>query len=449
MDVKTSVLSLVPAVLRKYTARIETSPLGYRLARGTFWSLTGALISRGLALVASIILARFLGKEGFGELGMIQSTVGMFGIFAGFGLGTTATKHVAEFKGKDPIKTANIIRLSMTIAICMGMIMSGALAVLSPWIATKTLAAPQLTNLLRISSILLFLGSLNGAQIGALSGFEAFKSIAKINIFVGVWSLPLMGLGVYFGGLYGALWALVASTALACIVSRNAITMEAKKYEVSLSRGWMQEWPILWNFSLPAVLAGALVGPVNWLCSAMLVNQHGGYAEMGIFNAANQWFGALLFLPSILGQAVLPIFSERVAINDQSNTKKLLAYSIKINAVVVIPIVFVVCLASPVIMRLYGESFKDSWPTLIIVLLTAALLAVQISVGQILIASARIWTGFLMNMGWAIVFLIATKVLINWGSLGLSLARFVGYFFHSIWTFGYALYVLKDNRMVK
>jgi hypothetical protein len=64
--------------------RLEASPLGYRLARGAFWSLAGTFISRGLSLIASIIVARMLGKVGFGELGIIQSTMGMFGVFAGF-----------------------------------------------------------------------------------------------------------------------------------------------------------------------------------------------------------------------------------------------------------------------------------------------------------------------------------------------------------------------------
>ena len=78
-------------------ARIEASKIGYRLAMGAFWSMAGAVISRGLMLAAWVLVARMLGKTGYGELGMIQSTVGMFGVFAGFGFGLTATKHVAEF----------------------------------------------------------------------------------------------------------------------------------------------------------------------------------------------------------------------------------------------------------------------------------------------------------------------------------------------------------------
>lgn len=49
-------------------------------------------------LVVTVTVARLLGNAVCGELGIIQSTVGMFGVFAGFGLRVTATKHVAEFR---------------------------------------------------------------------------------------------------------------------------------------------------------------------------------------------------------------------------------------------------------------------------------------------------------------------------------------------------------------
>ena len=56
------------------------------------------MLSRALSLAAAILVARTLGKVVYGELGIIQSTVGMFGTLAGFGMGTTSSKFVAEFR---------------------------------------------------------------------------------------------------------------------------------------------------------------------------------------------------------------------------------------------------------------------------------------------------------------------------------------------------------------
>jgi len=90
--------------------------LDYRLAKGALWSLAGSLISRGLGLVSAILVGRMLGKQEYGELGIIQNTIGMFGTLAGFGMGLTANKYVAEFKRPEPARAGRIIALASATA---------------------------------------------------------------------------------------------------------------------------------------------------------------------------------------------------------------------------------------------------------------------------------------------------------------------------------------------
>ena len=156
-----------PEILRPTLERIESSDVGYRLAKGAFWSMAGAVISRGLMLCASIFVARILGKNGFGELGMIQSTVGMFGVFAGFGLGLTATKHVAEFRQSAPDRAGRIIALSALVAVASGGLMALSLFIFAPWLAEHTINAPHLADVLRIGALILFITALICAQTGA------------------------------------------------------------------------------------------------------------------------------------------------------------------------------------------------------------------------------------------------------------------------------------------
>lgn len=444
MNYKTIIQSVSPSFLRDYINRIESSPLGYRLAKGAFWSLAGAIISRSLALLSSIIVARILGKEGFGELGIIQSTIGMFGVFAGFGLGLTATKHVAEFKNKDPERTGRIIGLSNVSAIISGGVMALILIIIAPWLASKTLAAPHLAEYLQIGAGLLFLSAVTGAQTGALSGFEAFKTIAKVNFWSGITNFPLIVFGVYMGGLKGAVWGLVAGMAVNWLLNKIALKDETERANIKINfKEFRQELKVLWNFSLPAFLSGIMVSPVNWICNAMLVNQPNGYVEMGIFNAANQWFTALLFIPGILGSALLPILSEQMGLNNRPLSKKALTLSIKLNGASVLPLVMVGCLISPFIMQLYGETFSEAWPTLVIVLLTAGLLSIQTPVGNIIAASGRMWLGFIMNAGWGLLFISITWTLLNWGAIGLAIARGGAYVIHAIWTFWFAYSVIQ------
>ena len=126
----------------------ELVPAG-RFVLASLWEFFGrspARGSRGFLLAASVVCARFLGKEGFGALGMIQSTAGMFGVFAGLGLGLTATKYVAEFRRQDPTRAGRILALSASTAFVSGGAITVLLILLAPYLAKHVLATPQLAR---------------------------------------------------------------------------------------------------------------------------------------------------------------------------------------------------------------------------------------------------------------------------------------------------------------
>jgi len=409
--------------------------------------MAGAVISRGLMLAASVLVARVLGRTGYGELGMVNSTVGMFGVFAGFGLGLTATKHVAEFRQSDPARAGRIISLSSLFASVTGGLMALGLFIFAPWLAEHTINAPHLAGVLRIGALILFINALNGAQTGALAGFEAFRTIAYVNLFVGLISFPILVSGAYLGGLTGAVWALAINLGVNWLLNHVALRKEARRHGVPVTvRGCSREAPILWRFSLPAAMSGSLVGPANWICSALLVNRPEGYGEMGVYSAANQWFAMVIFLPSLLAQVVLPVLSERLGQKEMRQSIRTLTFAIKMNVLFVLPPVLLVSIVSQRVMNLYGEAFRSGWPTLIVVLLTAGLVAVQIPVGQIIAASGKMWIGFAMNGGWAFTFIIATLLLLDFGSLGLATARAISYIVHSTWTFGFAYFIISRRN---
>ncbi len=230
------------------------------------------------------------------------------------------------------------------------------------------------------------------------------------------------------------------------LLNHLALRKEARRYNVPfIFRNCRRELPVLWRFSLPAVLAGSLVGPVDWICSALLVNQPDGYGEMGIYSAANQWYAMLLFLPSLLGGVVLPVLSERLGQKETNQSMKTMVLAIKANALLVLPLVLLASIASPYIMGLYGEGFRNGWPTLVVILLTTGLVAVQTPVGQIIAASGKMWIGFAMNMGWAIIFVLGTLLPVDNGALGLAGARAVGYVFHTVWVYVFAIWLIRKR----
>lgn len=438
---------MTPRFLDGLWTRLESSPLGERLLRGSFWSLLGTVAARALGLAAAILAARIIGKAVYGELGIIQSTVGMLGAFAGFGMGTTATKYVAELRNNDPAKAGRIIALSSLVSWSVSLVLMVALYIGAPWLCLHTLVAPHLTGYVRISGLLLVVSGVNGAQLGVLSGFEAFKSIARVSAFTGLLNFPLIVGGALVLGLPGIIWGMVLAQAIGCLLNMYALRREADRYSIPISfLSCMSEMPVVWRYSAPAVLGSALISVVNWIAATMLVRRPNGYGEMGSFNAANQWFNALMWLPYIISGVTLPVLAERLGAADKPNTVKLLKMTFRINAAFVLPVMAIGCLLSPYIMKSYGKGFAGGWPTLIVVLMTAAVLSLELIVGELIAAAGHMWLGLVSNIGWGLIFLGTTPLFLKWGAFGLASSRLVAYIAHAMFNGIYLLVFLYAGK---
>lgn len=408
--------------------RIQTSPLAYRLASGSFWVLTGTALSRGLMLLSYVFVARMLRKEVFGEFGIVQSTVGMFGIFAGLGLGMTATKYIAEFRKTDPAKAGRILTLTVIVVFVSGSAAAVVYWILAPWLAQHTLAAAHLAGVLRLGTLFMLLSALNGVQLGALSGFEAFRSIARISLLAGLATFPLIVLGTWAWDLSGAILGLIAGQGVMLVLFAIDLRSEIQRAGMSLvPAGCMREWRTLCGFSLPVFLSGVMVVPVTWACCVLLVNQPGGYAENGIFTAANQWFVLLLFLPDRLSQVNLPMLSDHIGRGDYRGASKIMLLCLKINIGAVVPVGLILCFAGEFVMGFYGSGFEGAWLTLLIIVVTAFLSCIHKPLGQVLVAAGRAWALLFFSVVWGSVFFFGTHCWVGNGANGLASARLLAY----------------------
>lgn len=423
---------------------LPSNTLRFRFAQGVFWLFVGTTVYQLLTFIAYVAVARLLGKVGYGEFGMILSTVGMLGIFAGMGLSLTATKHVAEFRLKDPARSGRIIGMSSITASISGGITALILLFISPYLATHTINAPHLVSELRIGCGLLFFGAVNGAQLGALSGLEAFQTIAKVNLIRGISNFLAIFVGVYFWALPGAVGATVVSGAISWLAYHIALRIETKSANIPVSfRNIFSELPLLWSFSVPAFLGSALVGPVLWGARAMLANQVDGYAQLGIFAAAQSVMTAIRNLPTLTSKVSLPILSQHYADEDKSQYKMILWKLIKLYALGCIIITLPLCLLSRLIMSIYGKGFDEGAMVLCILTVGTSLWIINTVAGQAITSSGKMWWGFLLNALWAISLLLCSALMVSrFGAVGLALAFMIAYSLHSLWTGFYVYFAI-------
>jgi len=398
-------------------------------AIGAFWALVGAVVSRGFTLASSVLAGRLLGTTGFGEVGMIQNTQGLFGILAGAGLGLAATKFVAEFRSIDPAKAGRCITLATTIALVSGTLMALGLLVLSGVIASSVLNAPHLTGELQVATGLVLFGTINGVQTGALVGFGNFRTLAVLNSIRGVCLCVFLVAGIQLGGVLGGVIGLVVSEAIAVLANHVALRRlvpEAVAWQ-DRNAAW-SELMMICRFSLLSLLGSSCIMLAMWFANVVLVAQPDGYAALGIFNAAERWQKLLLFFPASFSPVIRTMLSNLHGSNDPRAYRRLFGLNLAVSiAVVVVPSIVIILCASPA-MGLFGDGYRAGRMTLVILSASSVAVVLNNLLGQILVSRGAVMGRFVLDVLLAAVLAIASWQLIPiYRDQGMALGSLIAF----------------------
>ena len=88
-----------------------------RLVRDSFWAVFGNGIGNALMLISGIVIARFLGKDLYGDYGLVKSTMFYVASFATFGLGLTSTKYISQCVSTSDKCARGIVKDSISITL--------------------------------------------------------------------------------------------------------------------------------------------------------------------------------------------------------------------------------------------------------------------------------------------------------------------------------------------
>lgn len=395
------------------------------LAKDIFWSVFGSVSSRVLNFIAWILIARILGKDGYGEYGLIRNTVMMFSAFASFGLGITATKFIAQYIESDSSKASRIASLTMTFAAFMGVVVTVVSFVFSDLIAEKTIKSPYLVNDFRLASFILLMSALNGAQTGILFGLKQFKTDARINIANALISFPVFVAGAYFYGVRGSVIAYVITNFTLCVQYQMAIKSLVREKVISLNlKEGFKEWRLLYIFSLPAALSGLIIMPVKWCSDVVLVNT-AGFSALGIYSAA-------LLVNTIVVVAANTLNAPFIAFMSNDKTHDNLVEKMNIlmpwflGIMVGLPFLCFPEIGNYLFGKEYqGEVFNK---TLVFVILFMMIIMYKQGMSRIFVTQNMQWVNLLDNTLWGIFLLVSFYFLRWYASVGLAISYCLAYF---------------------
>src|SRR5205085_10159853 len=323
------------------------------------WTFLARVLMTINSVAAGVIIARWLGAEGLGQLAVINVAVATVVQLSSAGLPSANTYFIAQ----DKSRYASVAMNSIIFSLAAG----GLLALGLAWLSTLRpdwfgFIPPRLISVAAISipfqlitlvglNIFLAVGRIERFNLLDLAGqtFILINAIAALVILnTGLWTLVSLNTGASV--IFGVITASLVAVYGAKLKDRSKWRPDLKLF------GRMIRYGIKFHIS---ILAGALL----FRADLFVVNFYRGTAEAGVYSVASQVAMMLMLLPGVIATLLFP----RVAAK-RDETGELTCVVTRHTAFIML----LVCLAAAplgfVLPLLYGAKFKDVSIQLLILL---------------------------------------------------------------------------------
>lgn len=401
----------------------ETRSISGRIWRGTAWTSGANILARIGTFLGNLAIIRLLGLDLTGQLGLIESWVGLITMFAVFGLNLAATKYVSQYLETDRERIGVITGtvLFWGGALAIGVCAAGYLLLLnlpSPGLAPDTIwSTVQITlgGYFWLVLALVMMTSLRQLVAGIVYGLHAFRVFVWINLAVGLVSFPLSyGLTARYA-LAGALGSRLSIGVFELILLAIALQGSLRRLaiRISIKNGFFHHTRQLFNFSLPTLLGQLVVNPVQTFMFSFLATQPNGLAQVGLITTGQRLSSLTAFLPGAMATTVMPILSTEWGRGDRASFQQGVLSALRMLWLSSLPGVVFFLAATPTLLSLlYGPEFVVATTVTATLLVMQLLIAINETGDRILAAAGRMWLSTANNLIWLVLFLGFALILI-------------------------------------
>jgi len=284
--------------------------LNFQLTKSSFSKIslfaTSFTISQGIMMVYSIILARYLGPEGYGYYATGYSLVGLWSFFISIGMDTWFLQR-SRNKQETRALSGEIIKAKMLIFLI--------------WAPVLVIGLTQVKSItiefLIICIFDVWGDSLFITLIYGLNIQQNYQKVAGILMVSRLGRLIsvffLMGLGVRDPALF-ALFRLFF-TIIGFFSALIAMKPEIKIKQVEITKIPFRELTPFW---LSEMLAQIYI-----MADVSLISVLAGKVQVGLYSPATNVLSALFIIPNSLYLYILPKFSKKFAVNNKIPEKEI------------------------------------------------------------------------------------------------------------------------------
>lgn len=374
---------------------------------GAKWSAISRFGQQGLSFVVTAILARLLSPDAYGLLGMATVVTGFINIFKDLGTSSVLIQHKEL--------SDDLISSIFWVNVLFGLLSTGVVAVIAPWIALFY-REPQVVPVLRVLSFSFLVSGLSIAQQALLTRQMAFDKLARIELASSVVG-GVVGIGMAVSGM--GVWSLVGQT-LCRSFAITVLLWIASAWRPQLRLGWTEVRSVA-SYSLN--LSGFNI--FNYFvrnADNILIGRYLGATPLGYYSLAYRlMLYPLQNISGVLGRVLFPAFAQ---IQDD-NTRFRRAY-LRVCAsisVVTFPMMLgLLVVAKPFVTTIFGPRWMPVATLLMILAPLGMLQSIGTTVGHIYTAKGRTDWMFRWGIATGILAISLFVIGLRWGVIGVAVA---------------------------
>jgi O-antigen/teichoic acid export membrane protein len=395
-----------------------------KVATGAGVTLIGHSLGRGLLFLSQIIIARFLGIEGFGLYALGFAAVKVCEIISKLGLDTGGMRFVSIYRRENPSKLKGVLISSVVISLLSGTFIGLTIYFLSGEISQYIFRKPELTEPLKLFALSIPFVAGTTVATSLMQGFHTTKYTVLTRDFI----LPITNIVLiiwfhYAGlGLSGVIYAFILSNIVAFIVGISYFTKLLPEFK---SRDIKPSYEIkdLILYSTPLLFLGVLNYFLSWT-DILMLGFLGSTKDVGIYRAASQApFIMILFLSAVTS-IYAPVAADLYKKGEIQKLSLLYRATTRWVSYAAFPIFVFLVFSAKEVMLLFGKEYVEiGYLVLIIVSIGQLINCITGGAGFTLIMAERQNIPLFISMASVVLNVILNFLLIpKYGSVGAALA---------------------------
>lgn len=320
-----------------------------KTVKGVAWTSLDQVATLGFGFVIGVILARLLSPSDYGMLAMIGVFNAIAGAFISSGFGNALIRK--------PDMTENDSSTAFYFNIIAGLVMSGVIWLIAPWVA-QFYDKPILSQLLRVEGLLLIISSFTIVQDAQLSRALNFRAKMIVNVS----SQVIAGVVAIVAAYHGlGVWSLVVQHMVSGII--RLVLLWALSPWRPRGRWEKASFRYLWGYG-SNMLASALLDTVYNNIYPIVIGKFYSAADLGQYSRAYGYAAMpATGTTNVLQQVTFPVLSQ-IQNDDERlayNYRRLLRFAVFI----VFPIMMgMTSLARPLVLSLVTDKWAECVPYL-------------------------------------------------------------------------------------